>query len=59
MDKKIILNQLSDVAGVLESQDKILHANRVNFIMLKLADKDEDCPDATQDIKLNLNIWIH
>ena len=54
MDKKIILNQLSDVAGVLESQDKILHANRVNFIMLKLADKDEDCPDATQDIKLNL-----
>jgi hypothetical protein len=54
MDKNIILSQLSDVASVLEGQDKILHANRVNFIMLKLADKDEDCPDATQDIKLNL-----
>lgn len=54
MDKKIILSQLSDVASFLEGQDKILHANRVNFIMLKLADKDEDCPDATQDIKLNL-----
>ena len=54
MDKNIILSQLNDVADVLEGQDKILHANRVNFIMLKLAEKDEDCPDATQDIKLNL-----
>ncbi len=44
---------MSDVAGILEGQDKILHANRVNFIMLKLAEKDEDCPAATQDIKLN------
>jgi hypothetical protein len=54
MEKLNVLKNLIKIAEVLESNDKILLANQINFTITKLAEKEKDCPDATQDIKLNL-----
>ena len=54
MEKVNILKELIKVAETLEANDKILYANEINFTITKLAEKEKDCPDATQDIKLNL-----
>ena len=54
MEKLNVLKDLIKIAEVLESNDKMLLANQINFTITKLAEKEKDCPDATQDIKLNL-----
>jgi hypothetical protein len=54
MEKLNVLKDLIKIAEVLESNDKILLANEINFTITKLAEKEKACPDATQDIKLNL-----
>ena len=54
MNKRIILSSLSNIAESFENNREILLANTINLIMIKIAEKDEDCPEPTQDIKLNL-----
>jgi len=54
MNKRIILSSLANIAESFENNREILLANEINFLMTKLAEKDEDCPEPTQDIKLNL-----
>jgi len=54
MNKRIILSSLANIAESFENNREILLANRINLIMTKIAEKDEDCPEPTQDIKLNL-----
>ena len=54
MNRVTILKDLVKIAEVLESNDKMLLANQINFTITKLAQKDEDCPEPKQDIKLNL-----
>lgn len=48
------VHKLNKVATTLESEGKILKANIINLKIAKLAESDEKCPPATQDIKLNL-----
>ena len=54
MNKRIILSSLANIADNFENSHEILLANEINFLMTKLAEKEQDCPDATQDIELNL-----
>ncbi len=54
MDKLPIIRELVKVAEILDQNDKVLLANEINYTITKLAQKDKDCPDATQDIELNL-----
>ena len=54
MDKINIIKDLIEVAETFENNDKVLLANTINLTIAKLAEKEDDCPDATQDIKLNL-----
>ena len=54
MNKRIILSSLANIAESFENNKEILLANTINLIMTKIAEKDEDCPEPTQDIKLNL-----
>ena len=54
MNKRIILSSLANIAESFENNREILLANTINLIMTKIAEKDEDCPEPTQDIKLNL-----
>ena len=54
MDKLPILNSLIRVAEILEQNDRVLLANEINFTITKLAQKEKDCQEATQDIELNL-----
>jgi hypothetical protein len=54
MNKRIILSSLANVAESFENSHEILLANQINLLMTKLAEKKEDCPEPTQDIKLNL-----
>ena len=54
MNKRIILSSLANIAESFENSHEVLLANRINFLMTKLAEKEEHCPEATQDIKLNL-----
>lgn len=54
MNKSKILTELNKIAESLEFNDQILLANSINLTMMRLAQKDEDCPEPTQDIKLNL-----
>lgn len=54
MDKINILKELIKVAETFENNNKILLANKINLTITKLAEKDEECPKPTQDIKLNL-----
>ena len=54
MDKINILKELIEVAETFENNNKILLANKINLTITKLAEKDEECPKPTQDIKLNL-----
>ena len=54
MDKINIIKDLIKIAETFENNDKVLLANRINLTITKLAEKEDDCPDATQDIKLNL-----
>lgn len=49
-----ILRELNRIAGILENNDQILAANEISLVMAKLAQKNEDCPEPTQNIKLNL-----
>ena len=54
MNRVTILKDLVKIAEVLEVNDQILLANSINLTINRLAQKDEDCPEPTQDIKLNL-----
>ena len=54
MNRVTILKDLVKIAEVLEVSDQILLANSINLTINRLAQKDEDCPEPTQDIKLNL-----
>lgn len=54
MNKRQILSSLANIADNFENNHEILLANTINLLMTKLAEKEQDCPDATQDIKLNL-----
>jgi hypothetical protein len=54
MNKRQILSSLANVAENFENSHEVLLANEINFLMTKLAEKEEDCPEPTQDIKLNL-----
>ena len=54
MDKINIIKDLIKIAETFENNDKVLLANEINLTITKLAEKEDDCPDATQDIKLNL-----
>ena len=54
MEKLNVLKDLIKIAEVLEVNDQILLANSINLTINRLAQKDEDCPEPTQDIKLNL-----
>jgi hypothetical protein len=54
MNKRIILSSLANIADNFENSHEILLANQINLLMTKLAEKEEDCPEPTQDIKLNL-----
>jgi hypothetical protein len=51
---KKILAQLNLVAENLENNSDILNANKINLVMSRLVESEKGCPDATQDIKLNL-----
>lgn len=54
MNKISMLKQLNNIADFLETDQKILSANQINFVMHKLAEKDDNCPEPTQNIELNL-----
>lgn len=54
MNRVTILKDLVKIAEVLEVNDQILLANSINLTINRLAQKDENCPEPTQDIKLNL-----
>ena len=54
MNRVTILKDMVKIAEVLEVNDQILLANSINLTINRLAQKDEDCPEPTQDIKLNL-----
>lgn len=54
MDKLPIIKNLVKIAEILERSEKVLLANEINYTITKLAQKEKDCPDATQDIELNL-----
>lgn len=54
MNRVTILKDLVKIAEVLEVNDQILLANSINLTINRLAQNDEDCPEPTQDIKLNL-----
>jgi hypothetical protein len=54
MDKLPILRDLIKVAQILEDNEQVLLANEINFTITKIAQKEKDCPDVTQDIELNL-----
>lgn len=49
-----IIKSLNNIAETFERNDQILLANKINLTIVKLAKKEQDCPEATQDIKLNL-----
>ena len=54
MNKRIILSSLANIAESFENSHEVLLANRINLLMTKLAEKEQDCPEPTQDIELNL-----
>lgn len=54
MEKMSIIKSLANIAETFERNDQILLANKINLTIVKLAKKEQDCPEATQDIKLNL-----
>ena len=54
MDKYNTIRQLSKIAETLENSNEILLANEINHTLNKLAQKEDDCPEPTQNIKLNL-----
>ena len=54
MNKRQVLASLNKIANELENSHEVLFANRINLLMTKLAEKEEDCPEATQNVKLNL-----
>ena len=49
-----IIRQLSKIAETLENSNEILLANEINHTLNKLAQKEDGCPEPTQNIKLNL-----
>ena len=51
---KKILAQLNVIAEELELNSRILSANAINLVIANIVEKDKDCPDATQDIELNI-----
>jgi hypothetical protein len=51
---KKILAQLNLISENLEKNSDILNANSINLVMARLVESEKGCPDATQDIKLNL-----
>lgn len=54
MNKINIVKDLIKIAETFENNDQILIANEINLTITKLAAKEENCPEATQDIQLNL-----
>lgn len=54
MNTKSILQELNIISEELDSNNKVLFANSINYVMNNLVTSSKKCPQATQDIELNI-----